>query len=605
MFPVQVLLIFLCYGSCAIPLGYCIQLFTRKPENVYLTVIIINVIVVLLVNGSVIFPLAFRAFSGGGRYILEALVHAFPPYVLACALSNYIMLNLYNRQCSYYNTCDTEFYIEDPCCQNCKAEHCYKQLNVMLIKQSGAEYHHSVVDDVLLMISQMFAFHILLQIFEQKNRRKWNIYSVSPATDDNVVEPEVAEEKRRVEEYMKQFEETKSLPPQIALVVQNLKKEYAERPVVRGVNFCVSGIAENSAETFYRVNRNICIQIHKQECFGLLGFNGAGKSTIYKMLTDQTKMSAGKMVMYGYELTKNREMFIGMIGYCPQTEGLSDFMTGRQYLQLHAALRGVPYKHINDEVNKWLDVLGHVTRKLIRSLELFPFIFYKQIDCTEIKSADMLDFENLIIANCPWGIQRKICILQSLIGNLPMVLMDEPSAGVDIMTKHALCEILQQVREMGRTVLITTHSMGEAEAICLRVGILVSGQFTAIGSCENLKAKHGRNFILSIKVIPGFQLENLEKIKKIINEAFPTIRFKDSYLGVLKYELESDILYSYVFDKLGKLKQRYVWITDFSIGQPSMDEVLLNFVTEQEEPPEKLTLYRRICSRIARVIRKA
>ncbi|EFN75609.1 ATP-binding cassette sub-family A member 3 [Harpegnathos saltator] len=553
MFPVQVLLIFLCYGSCAIPLGYCIQLFTRKPENVYLTVIIINVIVVLLVNGSVIFPLAFRAFSGGGRYILEALVHAFPPYVLACALSNYIMLNLYNRQCSYYNTCDTEFYIEDPCCQNCKAEHCYKQLNVMLIKQSGAEYHHSVVDDVLLMISQMFAFHILLQIFEQKNRRKWNIYSVSPATDDNVVEPEVAEEKRRVEEYMKQFEETKSLPPQIALVVQNLKKEYAERPVVRGVNFC----------------------IHKQECFGLLGFNGAGKSTIYKMLTDQTKMSAGKMVMYGYELTKNREMFIGMIGYCPQTEGLSDFMTGRQYLQLHAALRGVPYKHINDEVNKWLDVL------------------------------DMLDFENLIIANCPWGIQRKICILQSLIGNLPMVLMDEPSAGVDIMTKHALCEILQQVREMGRTVLITTHSMGEAEAICLRVGILVSGQFTAIGSCENLKAKHGRNFILSIKVIPGFQLENLEKIKKIINEAFPTIRFKDSYLGVLKYELESDILYSYVFDKLGKLKQRYVWITDFSIGQPSMDEVLLNFVTEQEEPPEKLTLYRRICSRIARVIRKA
>lgn len=165
----------------------------------------------------------------------------------------------------------------------------------------------------------------------------------------------------------------------------------------------------------------------------------------------------------------------------------------------------------------------------------------------------MLNFENLKIANCPWGIQRKICILQSLIGDLPMVLMDEPSAGIDIMTKHALCEILQQIREMGRTVLVTTDrlislitklcirinfleisltniSMREAEAMCLRVGILANGQFTAIGSCENLKAKHGRNFIMTVKVVPGFQLENLEKMKKIIDETFPSIKFKESYL---------------------------------------------------------------------------
>lgn len=87
--------------------------------------------------------------------------------------------------------------------ENCKNERCYKQLNVMLIKQSGAEYQHSIVDDILLMISQMFAFHILLEIFERKNRRKWNSCPVSSAADDDVVEPEVMEEKRRVEEYMK------------------------------------------------------------------------------------------------------------------------------------------------------------------------------------------------------------------------------------------------------------------------------------------------------------------------------------------------------------------------------------------------------------------
>ncbi|XP_012061175.1 PREDICTED: ATP-binding cassette sub-family A member 2-like [Atta cephalotes] len=475
---VQMLMIFLCYGGCAIPLSYCIQLFTRKPENVYLSVILINIVTILLVNSSVIFPLIFRILSSGVRHTLEILIHIFPPYILACALGNYIMLNLYNRQCSYFNTCDTEFYIEDPCCQNCKGKDCYKHLDIMLIKQSNFEYNHSITDDILLMVSQMFAFFILLEIFEEKNRRKWYSYFMPPKKDDDILESEVIQEKKQVEEYMKYYDETKLLPSRVALVVQNLTKEYARKVAVQGINF----------------------SIHNQECFGLLGFNDAGKSTIYKALVGQIKMSAGKAVIYEYEFTRNQEMFVGMIGYCPQINGLSDFMTGRQYLQLHAALRGVPYESINEEVNKWLDVL------------------------------DMLDFENMKIAHYPWGIQRKLCILQSLTGDLPMVFMDEPSAGIDIMTRHAICEILHQIREMGRSILITTHSMREAEAMCLRVGILVNGQFTAIGSCEYLKAKFGRNFILNIKIVPGYWFTNLEKIKKIINETFPTIRFKDSYL---------------------------------------------------------------------------
>ncbi|KAL6255070.1 hypothetical protein P5V15_013404 [Pogonomyrmex californicus] len=422
----------------------------------------------------------------------------------------------------------------------------------MLIKQSGSVYYHSVIDDILLMISQMFAFYILLEIFEEKNRRKWyNYFMPSIKYDDEDVNSEVIEERKRVEEYMKYYDETKSLPPQVALVVQNLTKEYAGKAVVQEINF----------------------SIYNQECFGLLGFNGAGKSTIYKMLTSQVKMSAGRAVIYGYEFTRNQDMFVGMIGYCPQINGLSDFMTGRQYLQLHAALRGVPYKRINDEVNKWLDVL------------------------------DMLDFENLKIAHCSLGIQRKLCILQSFIGDLPMVFMDEPSAGIDIITRHAICEILHQIRETGRSILITTHSMREAEAMCTRISFLVNGQFTAIGACEHLKAKHGRNFILNIKVIPGYQLANLEKIKTIIDETFPMIKFKDSYLGVLKYELESDILYSNIFDKLEKLRQRYVWITDYSVTQPSMDEVFLTLARKQREPRVKLTFYKRLRSWIIRIIR--
>ncbi|KAL0124659.1 hypothetical protein PUN28_006490 [Cardiocondyla obscurior] len=421
----------------------------------------------------------------------------------------------------------------------------------MLIKQSGSEYRHSIIDDILLVTSQMLAFYILLEIFEEKNRRKWYNYVLPPVKDNDILNQEVMEEKQRVEEYMKHYDETKSLPSRVALAVQSLTKEYFGEAIVQGISFSV----------------------YNQECFGLLGFNNAGKSTIYKMLVGQTKISAGKAVVYEHEFTRNQDMFVGMIGYCPQINGLSDFMTGRQYLQLHAALRGVPYGRINDEVNKWLDVL------------------------------DMLDFENLKISHCSWGIRRKLCILQSLVGDLPMIFMDEPTTGIDIMTRHAICEILYQIREIGRSVLITTHSMREAEAMCLRVGIIVNGQLTTVGSCELLKAKYGRNFILNIKIVPGYQLANLEKIKNIIDEIFPTIKFKDSYLGILKYELQSDISYSYVFDKLEKLRQRYIWITDYSVTQPSMDEVFLTLAKKQKES-KKLTLYKRLRSWIIRVIRQ-
>lgn len=87
--------------------------------------------------------------------------------------------------------------------ENCDGGGCYKRLNAMLTKQSGAEYYHSIVDDILLMVSQMFAFHLILEIFEEKNRRKWYGHVATDARDDDIAEPEVAEERKRVEEYIK------------------------------------------------------------------------------------------------------------------------------------------------------------------------------------------------------------------------------------------------------------------------------------------------------------------------------------------------------------------------------------------------------------------
>ncbi|XP_046829981.1 ATP-binding cassette sub-family A member 17-like isoform X6 [Vespa crabro] len=449
---VQVLYIFLFYGACAIPFNYCIQLFTRKQQNVYLIVILINIFVILLLNGFFIFPI-FYTFDHYGRYLFELFLHIIPSYNLACALSNYLILNLYNKKCSK-NTCDTEISIEDPCCL---------------------------------------------------------------------------------------YKENQCLPKHVVLAAKNLTKIYGKAKVVQNINF----------------------NVYQRDCFGLLGLNGSGKSTIFKMLVGQTRMSVGKAVIYEYEFLKNLEMFIGMIGYCPQVSGLNDFMTGRQHLILYAALRGIPSENLIDEVNKWIDLL------------------------------DLLGFENVKIRNCSWDIQRKISILQSLIGDLPLILLDEPSSGIDVIARQAICDVLYQIREMGRSLLIITHNMQEAEAMCIRVGILVDGRFVVIDSCENLKRKHDNNFILTISVTPVFQdPQHLVIINNVMNEAFPGINLKDFHLGIIEYGLESNISHSNMFDMLEQLRRRYPWITDFTIHQSSMDEVFLDLAIKNDSIIQKQILRR-------------
>lgn len=135
--------------------------------------------------------------------------------------------------------------------ENCKSERCYKQLNVMLTKQPGVQ-HHMVIDDMLLMVFQMIALHVILEIFEQKNRRKWNDHSASPAEDDDVVEPEVVgpevvEEKRRVDEYMKRkvYDRRKNgIYPTLWHVSHNVAKITS--------SMCASSF---STETFHFVSR--------------------------------------------------------------------------------------------------------------------------------------------------------------------------------------------------------------------------------------------------------------------------------------------------------------------------------------------------------------
>ncbi|XP_034943566.1 ATP-binding cassette sub-family A member 2-like [Chelonus insularis] len=526
---IELCIIFLFYGATAIVMGYCVQLWIKKIGNAYLTILIINLISALMINPELIFPLLLSHIDIKVQEYMEIFFHVLPPYVFSCAIGNFIAINLYNEECAVENECDTEFAIEDPCCYNCGNEFCHKPLNSLTETNTESLFHHSVMSDLLLMASQTIFFYLILIICEFNNRRKWFISKVygsaTEITDDNIIT-----EKKIINQLITNLENFNVRSLDTTVIVKDLSKYYGTKKAVRDISL--------------RIDRN--------ECYGILGMNGAGKTTIFQALIGQIKAKIDKAWIYGTEYSPNNDEFFGIIGYCPQKGGLFDFLTSRQSLYFFAAIRGVPWKFIRGEVDRWLDVF------------------------------DMLEFENLMLKNCAWGVRRKVAVLQSLIGDLPVIFLDEPSSGMDIISRSSLDETLCQLCEMGTSILLTTHSIDEAEALCNRVGILVDGHLVTTGTCENLVEKQGNKYIITIILQPQASKETAEKINELVNSLIYSVQFTGRHLDVLTYEFPKTLDLEDVFRTLKVIKHRQPTILDYFINCQTLEQVF-NYLSDRND----------------------
>ncbi|XP_044577991.1 ATP-binding cassette sub-family A member 7-like [Cotesia glomerata] len=544
----ELFIIFWCYGAAAIAMGYCIQLWTNHTGRVYFYIMIINLLTAIVINPEILFPFIMYNINPNFQKYAEIVFHIFPPYVFSCAIGNFIAIKLYNKQCSEHNDCDNKFALEDPCCYNCEHNLCFNPLNEWIDSQTDASFRHSVINDVILLISQAVCFHLILIIFEPTSRRRWYANkppkeTVGPKEEDLVKEQEI------IDKLVDQYEKSQFVPKRNAVIVKGLSAKYKKKETLRNVNF--------------RINR--------RECFGLLGMNGAGKTTIFRALVGESRANIEKALICGIDSSLNDDKFYGMIGYCPQKGGLIDFLTGRQSLFFFAALRGVPWKNIRDEVDKWLDIF------------------------------DMLEFENIPLKNCAWGVRRKMCVLQSLIGDLPIIFLDEPSSGMDIIGRSALDETLYQLREMGKCIFLTTHSIEEAEALCDRVGILADGYLATVGSCERLVEKQGNKFILKVILDPQTSLYTVDFILKSIEEALPSSVFLGRHLDVLSYEFEKTDDLESVYSILNAVKLKHSEITNYFINQQSLEQVyhqLSREIYHQEEDSDQMSPVQRLMEAI-------
>jgi ATP-binding cassette subfamily A (ABC1) protein 1 len=218
--------------------------------------------------------------------------------------------------------------------------------------------------------------------------------------------------------------------------------------------------------------RNLSFGLAQGECFGFLGINGAGKTTTMKMLTGDVLATSGTATLGGFDILTQQTEIRRQIGYCPQFDALFDLLTVREHLELFARIKGVPSHELNTVV------LG------------------------KIKQLNLSAFENKLAGSLSGGNKRKLSVAIAMIGNPRIIFLDEPSTGMDPVSRRFMWDVIAGIstRRKTSTIVLTTHSMEESEALCSRVGIMVGGRLRCLGSVQHLKSRFGDGLVFDVKL---------------------------------------------------------------------------------------------------------
>ena len=211
----------------------------------------------------------------------------------------------------------------------------------------------------------------------------------------------------------------------------------------------------------YRKNihalKDLNLEVKEGEILGLLGPNGAGKSTFINILAGVTDKTSGEVIVWGFDLDKNPRQVRVSLGIVPQEINVDPFFTPKKLLDLQAGLFGVKKKdRITDTV----------------------------LDLVALK-----DKSNSYTRNLSGGMKRRLLIAKALVHKPPIIILDEPTAGVDVDLRKNLWDNIRSLRKLGVTIILTTHYLQEAEELCDRVGIIHKGNLIALDTTENMLNK--------------------------------------------------------------------------------------------------------------------
>ncbi|XP_044528119.1 cholesterol transporter ABCA5 [Gracilinanus agilis] len=361
-----------------------------------------------------------------------------------------------------------------------------------------------------------------------------------PSSEDE--DDDVKAERLKVKEMMT----CQSCEEKPAIMVCSLHKEYDEKK-----DFLLTRKRKKVA------TKHVCLCVKKGEILGLLGPNGAGKSTLINMLVGDVEPTSGQVLLgdYSSEPSAKDDDSIKYIGYCPQTNPLWPDITLQEHFEIYGAIKGMHKSDVKE-------VIKRITSAL-----------------------DLREHLQKTTKKLPAGIKRKLCFALSMLGTPQITLLDEPSTGMDPKAKqHMWRAIRAAFKNKRRAAILTTHYMEEAEAVCDRVAILVSGQLRCIGTVQHLKSKFGSGYFLEIKLKDWMENLHVEQLQRQIHYIFPNAIRQESFSSIMAYKIPKEDVRSLAqsFSALEEAKHTF-HIEEYSFSQATLEQVFVELTKEQEE----------------------
>ena len=252
------------------------------------------------------------------------------------------------------------------------------------------------------------------------------------------------------------------------LVIKNLEKSYGSFKALKGLN----------------------LEIQKGEIFGFIGPNGAGKSTTMKIVSGLLSPDSGEVYVDGIDAIKNNRALKDKIGYMPDFFGVYDNLKAIEYLEFYASIYGI---------------VGEEARKL--SLDLLELV-------------NLQDKYDANVDGLSRGMKQRLCLARCLVHNPEVLILDEPASGMDPRARFEMKGILKNLKEMGKTIIVSSHILSELGEICTRIGIIKNGAIVCEGTVEEVMLMASGTAPINITVMDKVQeaigiLKEQPEIKEI------------------------------------------------------------------------------------------
>ncbi|KAK4568290.1 hypothetical protein RGQ29_003890 [Quercus rubra] len=316
-----------------------------------------------------------------------------------------------------------------------------------------------------------------------------------------------------------------------AIVCDNLQKIYPES----------DGNPEKLAV------QGLYLAVPRGECFGMLGPNGAGKTSFINMMIGLTKPTTGTAFVQGLDIRTHMNEIYTSMGVCPQHDLLWETLTGREHLLFYGRLKNLKGSALTQAVEESL-----------KSLNLFH--------------GGVADKQ---AGKYSGGMKRRLSVAISLIGDPRVVYMDEPSTGLDPASRNNLWNVVKNAKQ-DRAIILTTHSMEEAEFLCDRLGFFVDGSLQCIGNPKELKARYGGSYVFTITTSSDHE----EEVENMVQHLSPSASKVYQLSGTQKFEIpKSEIRIADVFQAVETAKRKFT-VFAWGLADTNMEDVFIKVSRE-------------------------